>query len=62
VAWHACTHTDLTWGWLTLLHMCCLAHAHCQVYRGVVPPGEFGAMVDELVAGPCIAVEVRVCE
>jgi nucleoside-diphosphate kinase len=29
-----------------------------QVYKGAVPPGEFVAMVDELVAGPCIAVEV----
>lgn len=30
-----------------------------QVYKGVVPPGEFSGMVDELVSGPCIAVEVR---
>lgn len=30
-----------------------------EVYKGVVAPGEFSAMVDELVAGPCIAVEVR---
>lgn len=29
-----------------------------QVYKGVVPPGEFSSMVDELVSGPCIAVEV----
>jgi hypothetical protein len=29
-----------------------------EVYKGVVAPGEFTAMVDELVAGPCIAVEV----
>lgn len=30
-----------------------------EVYKGVVPPGEFSAMVDELSAsGPCIAVEV----
>ncbi|WIA11558.1 hypothetical protein OEZ85_011667 [Tetradesmus obliquus] len=29
-----------------------------EVYKGVVAPGEFSAMVDELVAGPCIAVEV----
>lgn len=30
-----------------------------EVYKGVVPPGEFSAMVDELASGPCIAVEVR---
>jgi nucleoside-diphosphate kinase len=30
-----------------------------EVYKGVVAPGEFSAMVDELVAGPCIAVEVK---
>lgn len=29
-----------------------------EVYKGVVAPGEFTAMVDELVAGPSIAVEV----
>jgi nucleoside-diphosphate kinase len=29
-----------------------------EVYKGVVPPGEFSAMVDELASGPCIAVEV----
>jgi hypothetical protein len=34
--------------------MCCVM----QVYKGVVPPGEFSSMVDELVGGPCIAVEV----
>lgn len=32
---------------------------YVQVYKGVVPPGEFSGMVDELIAGPCIAVEVR---
>lgn len=37
-----------------LLLLCCM-----QVYKGVVPPGEFSGMVDELVSGPCIAVEVR---
>jgi hypothetical protein len=30
-----------------------------QVYKGVVPPGEFSSMVDDLCSGPCIAVEVR---
>jgi nucleoside-diphosphate kinase len=29
-----------------------------EVYKGVVPPGEFSSMVDEMTAGPCIAVEV----
>eukprot|EP00775_Hariotina_reticulata_P006258 gene6258-6496_t len=29
-----------------------------EVYKGVVAPGEFSGMVDELVAGPCFAVEV----
>lgn len=29
-----------------------------EVYKGVVPPGEFSTMVDELASGPCIAVEV----
>jgi nucleoside-diphosphate kinase len=28
------------------------------VYKGVVAPGELAAMVDELTAGPCIALEV----
>ena len=30
-----------------------------EVYKGVVPPGELSSMVDEMTAGPCIAVEVR---
>jgi nucleoside-diphosphate kinase len=30
-----------------------------EVYKGVVPPGEFSGMVAELTSGPCIAVEVR---
>lgn len=29
-----------------------------EVYKGVVAPGEFSGMVEELVAGPCMAVEV----
>lgn len=29
-----------------------------QVYKGVLSPGEFNAMADELISGPCIAFEV----
>ncbi len=29
-----------------------------QVYKGVLSPGEFNAMVDELTSGPCLAFEV----
>jgi len=29
-----------------------------QVYKGVLSPGEFNAMTDELTSGPCIAFEV----
>jgi nucleoside-diphosphate kinase len=29
-----------------------------EVYKGVVAPGEFHAMVEELTSGPCIALEV----
>lgn len=29
-----------------------------QVYKGVLSPGEFNCMVDELTSGPCIAFEV----
>ena len=29
------------------------------MYKGVVAPGQFSAMVDELIAGPCVVVEVR---
>jgi hypothetical protein len=34
------------------------ARPSLQVYKGVVAPGEFNAMVDELTSGPCIAIEV----
>jgi hypothetical protein len=37
----------------------CFCCACWQVYKGVVPPGEFSSMVDDLCSGPCIAVEVR---
>lgn len=30
-----------------------------EVYKGVLPPGEFSAAVEELSSGPCLAVEVR---
>lgn len=29
-----------------------------EVYKGVMPPGEYSAAVDELSAGPCLAVEL----
>lgn len=29
-----------------------------EVYKGVVPPGEWEAAVEELSAGPCLAVEL----
>lgn len=29
-----------------------------EVYKGVLPAGEFNAMIEELTSGPCIAVEV----
>ncbi|KAL6754216.1 nucleoside diphosphate kinase [Haematococcus lacustris] len=29
-----------------------------EVYKGVLSPGEFNAMVDELTSGPCLALEV----
>ena len=29
-----------------------------EVYKGVLPSGEFNAMVDELTSGPCLALEV----
>ncbi len=29
-----------------------------EVYKGVLPAGEFNAMVEELTAGPCLALEV----
>jgi len=34
------------------------AEEFLEVYKGVLPIGEFNAAVDELVSGPCIAVEV----
>lgn len=33
-------------------------HVMMQVYKGVLSPGEFNAMVDELTSGPCMAFEV----
>lgn len=30
-----------------------------EVYKGVLAMGEFAASVDEIIAGPCIAVELR---
>jgi hypothetical protein len=33
-------------------------HLQPQVYKGVLSPGEFNLMVDELTSGPCIAFEV----
>lgn len=29
-----------------------------QVYKGVLSPGEYNAMTEELTSGPCIAFEV----
>lgn len=29
-----------------------------EVYKGVLPAGEFNALVEELTSGPCFAVEV----
>lgn len=29
-----------------------------EVYKGVLAPGEYAAVVDELISGPCIALEV----
>mmetsp|Transcript_18010 Transcript_18010/g.32887 ORF Transcript_18010/g.32887 Transcript_18010/m.32887 type:complete len:383 (-) Transcript_18010:16-1164(-) len=29
-----------------------------EVYKGVLPAGEFNVMVEELISGPCIAIEV----
>lgn len=29
-----------------------------EVYKGVVPPGEFGSMLDELTSGPFVAMEL----
>lgn len=38
--------------------MCASLLPQLQVYKGVLPLGEFNAMVDELTSAPCIAFEV----
>ncbi len=43
--WHACTP-------------CVTTCSSLQVYKGVVPAGEFSALVDEMSSGPCLAAEV----
>lgn len=47
--------------WARASGLKCLLRAHAppaQVYKGVLSPGEFNAMTDELTSGPSIAFEV----